>query len=71
MVIVEDVDEQVPAEVIVHCKILFPNDKPETAVVGLLEFVKTAEPDTTLHEPVPVVGVFAANVVEPVVMQIV
>ena len=71
IVIVELVLEQVPAEVILHCKTLFPNDKPETAVVGLLEFVKTAEPDITLHEPVPVVGVFAAKVVEPVVIQIV
>ena len=71
IVIVELVLEQVPAEVMFHCKILFPNDKPETVVVGLLELVKTAEPDTTLHEPVPVVGVFAARVVDPVVIQIV
>ena len=71
IVMVLEVDEQVPAEVIFHCKILFPNDKPETVVVGLLEFVNTAEPDTTLHEPVPVVGVFPASVVEPVVTQIV
>ena len=63
--------EQVPAEVILHCKILFPNDKPETVVIGLFEFVKTAEPDTTIHEPVPVVGVLAAKVVELVVIQIV
>ena len=68
---VELVLEQVPAEVILHCKILFPSDKPETVVLGLFELVKTALPLTTDQLPVPVVGVLAAIVVEPVVMQIV
>ena len=71
IVMVLEVDEQVPAEVILHCKTLFPNDKPETVVVGLLELVKTALPLTTDQLPIPVVGVLAAKVVEPVVIQIV
>ena len=68
---VEDVDEQVPTEVIAHCKTLFPKLNPLTELVALLEFVNTAEPDTTFQLPVPVVGVFAARVVDPVVIQIV
>jgi hypothetical protein len=62
MVIVELVLEHVPAEVIVHCKILFPNVNPVTVVFGLVELVTTPPPLNTDHVPVPVVGVFAANV---------
>ena len=63
--------EQVPAEVIDHCKTLVPNAKPLTVVLGVVEEVNTAEPDTTDQVPVPVVGVLAASVVELVVIQIV
>ena len=35
---------------------------------GLIELVITAEPDITLQVPIPVVGVFAANVVELVLI---
>ena len=66
-----EVDEQVPALVILHCKTFVPKLNPLTELVGILELVKTAEPDTTDQLPVPVVGVFAAKVVEPVVTQIV
>jgi len=38
-------------------------------VFGVVEEVNTAEPDTTDHVPVPVVGVLAAKVVELVVIQ--
>ena len=69
MVIVLVVDEQVPAEVILHCNTFIPNAKPVTVVVGLLELVNTAEPDTTDQLPVPVVGVFAPKVAELVVIQ--
>ncbi len=62
IVIVLDVDEHVPAEVIVHSKIFVPSVNPVTVVLGLVEFVITPPPVNTLHVPVPVVGVLAANV---------
>ena len=69
MVIVLDVLEQVPAEVMFHCNTFIPNPRLVTVLVGLLVFVIVAEPLTTDHVPVPVVGVFAASVVELVVIQ--
>ena len=69
MVIVELVLEQVPAEVMLHCNTFMPNDKPLTVVLGEVDEVNTAEPDTTDQVPVPVVGVLAASVVEFVVIQ--
>ena len=68
IVIVEVVLEQVPADVMFHCKMLVPSVKPVTVVFGLVELVITAEPDITDHVPIPVVGVFAAKVVELVLI---
>jgi hypothetical protein len=62
MVIVLVVLEQVPAEVIDHCKTLVPSVNPVTVVFALVEEVTTPPPVNTLHVPTPVVGVFAANV---------
>ncbi len=62
MVIVLDVDEHVPAEVIVHSKIFVPSVRPVTVVLGLVDDVITPPPDNTDHVPTPVVGVLAANV---------
>ena len=62
IVIVLDVDEQVPALVIDHCKTFVPNVRPVTVVLGLVELVTTPPPVNTLHVPVPVVGVLAASV---------
>ncbi len=62
MVIVLVVDEQVPAEVIDHCKILDPNVNPVTVVLALVDDVITPPPVNTDQVPVPVVGVFAASV---------
>ena len=70
MVIVLDVEEQVPTEVIFHCKTFVPNPRFVTVLVGLFVFVIVAEPETTDHVPVPVVGVLAARVVLFVVIQI-
>ena len=69
MVIVELVLEQVPAEVMFHCNTFVPNVNPVTVLVGLFVFVIVAPPLTTDHEPIPVVGVLAASVVELVVIQ--
>ena len=46
-----------------------PNAKPLTVVLGEVDDVNTAEPDTTDQVPVPVVGVLAASIVELVVIQ--
>ncbi len=62
IVIVLDVDEHVPADVIVHCNTFVPSVNPVTVVLGLVEFVITPPPVNTDHVPVPVVGVFAAKV---------
>ncbi len=62
MVIVLDVDEHVPAEVIVHSKILVPNERLVTVLFAAKLLVKIPVPDNTDHVPTPVVGVFAASV---------
>ena len=69
MVIVDVVLEQVPAEVILHCKTFVPSVSPVTVVLALVELVTTPPPVNTLHVPVPVVGVFAPSVAELVVIQ--
>ena len=71
IVIVDVVLEQVPAEVMLHCKTFVPSVKPVTVLVGLLVVVIVAPPLITDQVPVPVVGVLAASVVELVVIQIV
>ena len=49
---------------IVHRKVAVPGTaKPVTPEVGEVEVVMVAVPDTTLHAPVPTVGVLAAKVV--------
>ena len=62
IVIVLDVDEQVPALVIVHSKILVPKLKLVTVLLAARELVTTPVPLITDHVPVPVVGVLAASV---------
>ena len=62
IVIVLVVLEQVPALVIDHCNMFDPNVNPVTVVLALVDDVITPPPVSTLHVPVPVVGVFAANV---------
>ena len=62
IVIVLDVDEQVPADVIDHCKTFVPSVNPVTVVLALVEFVTTPPPVNTDQVPTPVVGVLAANV---------
>ena len=46
----------------VHFRIFTPTDKPETAVVGSLALVNIPEPETTVHNPVPIDGVLADKV---------
>ena len=58
-----------PTEAMLHCKTLIPKLSPETTVFGNKEFVSTPFPNVKLHEPVPVVGVLPANVVELVETQ--
>ena len=62
IVIDDTVLEQVPADVMLHCRTFVPNDKFVTVEFGLVELVITPEPLITLHVPAPVVGVFAAKV---------
>jgi len=62
MVIVDAVLEQVPADVMLHCKTLVPSVRPVTVVLGLVEEVITPPPVNTDQVPVPVVGVLAASV---------
>jgi hypothetical protein len=56
------VDGVHPAPLIVHLKVAEPTTKPVTPDVGLVGVVTVAVPDTTVHEPVPLVGVLPANV---------
>jgi len=69
IVIVDAVLEQVPALVIVHSKILVPNERFVTVEFGAKLFVRTPVPLITLQVPVPVVGVLAAKVAFGVVIQ--
>lgn len=55
--------------VIVHAKILFPNPKPVTDEVLESEFVIAPDPETKLHEPTPITGVFAAIIAFGELMQ--
>ena len=61
MVIASVLGVQVPF-VIVHTNVFTPVVKPVTPDVGELGVVTVAVPAVTVHAPVPVVGVFAANV---------
>ncbi len=62
MVIVEVVLEHVPALVIDHCKTFDPSVNPVTVELGFVVDVIIPPPVNTDQVPVPVVGVFAANV---------
>ena len=53
----------VPFEM-VHWKTFAPTDKPVTADVGEFKFVIVPVPEIRVHAPVPVVGIFPANVVD-------
>ena len=57
------VEEQLFTLVMLHFNTLVPRARPVTSLVGLLEFVNTPLPLTTLQLPLPVVGVLAAKVV--------
>ena len=61
MVIASVLGVQVPF-VIVHTNVFTPVVKPVTPDVGDVGVVTVAVPAVTVHAPVPVVGVFAANV---------
>ena len=52
---------QVPL-LIDHTKVFTPVANPVTPLVGEAGVVTTPVPAVTVHAPVPVVGVFAANV---------
>ena len=62
IVIVLVVDEQVPADVIVHSKMFAPSVRPVTVVLAEVELVTTPPPVKTDQVPTPVVGVLAARV---------
>ena len=62
IVIVLVVLEQVPADVIDHCKMFVPKERFVTVLFAARELVITPVPDITDHVPTPVVGVLAANV---------
>ena len=49
-----------------HLNVFAPTARPFTAVVGLLALTKVPEPETTLHAPAPVVGLFPARVADAV-----
>ena len=69
MVIVDVVDEQVPADVIDHSKTFIPNPKLVTVELAATLFVIVPDPDITDQVPIPVVGVLPASVAELVVIQ--
>ena len=52
---------QVPF-VIVHTNVFTPVVNPVTPLVGLVGVVTAPVPAVTVHNPVPTVGAFAANV---------
>ncbi len=51
-----------PEPLIVHLNVFAPTPNPVTADVGLVGVVNVAAPVTTVHNPVPLVGVFPARV---------
>ena len=61
MFTVSRVVEQTPL-LIIHSKLLTPMVSPVTPEVGLLGVETDPVPLTTVHEPVPTVGVFPARV---------
>ncbi len=61
MLMVSVLAAQVPF-VIVHTKVFTPVVKPVTVELGLLAVVTAPVPAITVHAPVPITGVFAANV---------
>ena len=63
IVTVEDVAGQ-GGLVIVHWKTFVPKPKPVTPDVGDVGVVIVPAPLTSVHRPVPIVGVFPANVVK-------
>ena len=61
MVIASVLGVHVPL-VIVHTNVFTPVVKPVTPLVGELGVVTTPVPAVTVHVPVPITDVFAANV---------
>ena len=54
----------------VHTKVLVPTLNPVIPEVGEVGVVSVAEPTTTVHKPVPTVGVFPASVAIVVVQTV-
>ncbi len=71
IVIVEEVLEQVPADVIDHCNMFVPKERFVTVLFAANELVKIPVPVITDQVPVPVVGVLAASVAFGLEIQIV
>ena len=69
IVIVLDVLEHVPALVIVHSKILVPNERLVTVLFAAKLLVKIPVPDNTDQLPTPVVGVLADSAAVGLVIQ--
>ena len=64
LITTSSLDTAQPPLLMVHLKVaLVPMVRPVTVLVAELAVVIVAVPDTTLHAPVPVAGVFPANVV--------
>ncbi len=62
VIIISSVELHVPFVIVQRKVALVPAANPVTVVVGELAVVIVAVPDTKLHDPVPVTGVFAAIV---------
>jgi hypothetical protein len=60
---VEDDDGQTPL-LIVHCNTFVPIATEVTAEVSSVGVEILATPDTNVHKPVPMAGVFPANTVD-------